>query len=80
MRFIIRTRVRSIFIAMRHIRGARGFELGWAVILMSGVSFDMAPILELSNRCFAHWTVSIATFVVSDKVRMDCHVARVTYF
>jgi hypothetical protein len=45
---------------------------------MSGVGFDMTPVLRLGDWCFTNRTISIATFVVTDKIWMDCQIARAT--
>jgi hypothetical protein len=70
--------VRTMSVAISPRYEVCGFGLWRVVVFVSGMSFDMSPILRLCNWRFTHGTISITTFVETDKIRMDCQVARTT--
>jgi hypothetical protein len=70
--------VRALSITTSSSYGAYGFGLWRVVVFVPGMSFDMTPVFRLGNWRFTHGTISISTFVETDKIRMDCQVARAT--
>jgi hypothetical protein len=70
--------LRALSFATSSSYGAYGFGLRRIVVFVPGMSFDMSPVFRLGNWCLAHGTISISTFVETDKIRMDCQVTRTT--
>jgi hypothetical protein len=75
---VLRLIVRALSVATSSSYRSYGFGLWRVVVFVPGMSFDMSPVFRLGDWRFTHGTISISTFVETDKIRMNCQVTRAT--